>query len=162
VNRRERGAGGGSPDKAVPQGTRAQLHDAISDRLHLWRANQAMVEHVLRQQCNLDGQVVIVCDTADEIGGPLSEALAEKAGCAHQMAEHRLKVTARGNEAQTTIAVLPASLVATLVAGSNPTVAAALKQPARPGAIYVVVIAFGGTTLLAALRLACRASTGVG
>jgi len=135
---------------------------SVELRLRLWRENQSMAEHVLRQQCDLDGRVVVVCDTADEIGGPLSEALAEKAGCREELEQHRQKIAARDNEIQTTITVLPASIVGALLGDSNPTVAAALKQPARSGAIYVVVIGFGGTTLLAVPRPTCRASTGVG
>jgi Flp pilus assembly protein TadB len=135
---------------------------SVELRVRLWRENQEMAEHVLRQQHDLDGQVVVLCDTADDIGGPLSEALAEKAGCLDELERHRRKVLAKGNEAQTTIIVLPVNVVAELLKDSNPTVAAALKQPARSGTIYAVIIGFGGSTLLAAPRPACRASAGVG
>jgi hypothetical protein len=134
---------------------------SVELRLHVWHENQQMAEHILSQQKTLDGQAMILCDTTDEVGGPLSNVLAEKAGCAQQMAEQRQKIEAKGTEFQTTVSVLPVGLVAALMI-STPTVAEALRRPCPSGMIYVVIIGSGGTTLIVTPRPVRRPSAGVG
>jgi hypothetical protein len=135
---------------------------SIELRLHIWRENQAMAEHILSQQKTLEGQVLLLCDVNDDVGGPLSKVLAEKAGCAQQMIEQRQKIEAEGKAFQTTVAVLPIGLVAALVEVTNPKIAEALKKPAPSGMMPVVIIGSGGTTLIVTPQPARRSSTGVG
>lgn len=135
---------------------------SVALRMHIWRENQAMAEHVLGQQKNLDGQVLLLCDTTDAVGGPLSNVLTERAGCSREMIEQRRKIEAKGTEFQTTVAVLPVDLVAALVEITTPRVAESIRRPCPPGMLYVVIVGSGGTTALVIPRPARRAAAGVG
>jgi hypothetical protein len=124
----------------------------LRQRLAIFEANIGMIDHVLSQAKDLDGQALIICDVRDRVGGRLSRALAEKAGTTADMDAHRTRLDAKGQAFQTTIAVLPIEAVRLAIQDSNPSVALALGRPVPAGAVYAVIIAAGGTTLLAPPR----------
>lgn len=134
----------------------------LEQRLHIWHENQELAAHILRQAKNLDGQVLVICDVRDRVGGRLSRALAEKAGTTADLEAHRARLEAKGELFQTTIAVLPTEAVRLALQDSNPSVALALARPVPAGAVYAVVIAAGGTTLLAPPRPAKGPTPGQG
>lgn len=111
-----------------------------------------MAKHIARAAPNLDGHLLLVCDTTDSVGGPIASAIAEHAGLTEEMKRHAEKLTKKGDDAQTMIAVVPIAAMAAMIEDSNPDVTAALHGILPDDAIFIVVIAAGGTSLLATRR----------
>jgi hypothetical protein len=128
------------------------MNASMVERLRIWQENQAVGLLMLSKASTHQNVALLVCDTADEIGGPLSQTIAEKAGSAESMAEHQKKILAAGH-IQTALSVVPVGLLASVLVISTPSIAETLRRtPPQAGAIYVVVIAAGGTTLLQVAR----------
>lgn len=119
----------------------------MNARADFWNRNADTVALLLSKVPQLDGLTVILADARDEVGGVLVRAVAEAKG--HDDIEAELdKLASQG--IPTGMALLPTSIVAAALQESNPRVANVLNglpPPAR--AIWVVVIADGGSMLLA-------------
>jgi hypothetical protein len=120
----------------------------FDQRVQFFRANQQMAEHMMAKAEKLDGHVLLVADATDSIGGPLSLALATKAGCAQQVIEQQAKLAAKGDQIPTTISIVPLAMMIRLIEISNPGIAKALELRVPPEFIYAVIISKGGTTLM--------------
>ncbi len=125
---------------------------STESRVAIWKHNETVAEHMMQRAGNRENQAILICDTSDEIGGPLSEAIAAKAGCEDSMRDHREKIDAKGTSFQTSVAVIELPLLRALVRVTHPAVAEALRTTLPCGAFFALVIACGGVTLIAAKR----------
>ncbi len=116
-------------------------------RADFWDRNADTVALLLSKVPQLDGLTVILADTRDVVGGELVRAVAGAKG--HDDIEADLdKLASQG--IPTGVVLLPTSVVATVLQESNPKVADVLNGLPPPAhAIWVVVIADGGSMLLA-------------
>lgn len=118
----------------------------MTTRKAFWNHNAETVSLLLSKVSQLDGFTVILADTQDSVGGELVRAIAEAKG--QDIQADLDKLASQG--IPTGMALLPTSIVAEVLREANPRVSrllAALPPPAR--AIWVVVIADGGSMLLA-------------
>jgi hypothetical protein len=119
-------------------------------RMHLLKHNRAAVMVMLgkaRGEGKGSALVAIVADTTDVIGRDIASAFAEKSDPSLDVGAEARRVQARG-EIPTFVVVVPLALAATGFALSHPNIAKGLGQPARPGALPIVLVGSGGATLV--------------
>lgn len=118
----------------------------MTTRKAFWNHNADTVALMLAKVPDLDGRVVVLADTRDIVGGELIRAVAAAKGS--DIEADLDKLATQGTP--TGMVLLPTGIVAEVLRGINPRISnllAALPPPAR--AIWVVVIADGGSMLLA-------------
>lgn len=121
----------------------------MKTRKDFWKHNADTLDLALSQASQLDGMVAILADVRDEVGGGLIRTLAEVRG--QDIEPEIAKLATQG--IPTGLALLPTKIVAEFLLASNPKISYILSElppPAR--AIWVVVIADGGSMLLATPR----------
>lgn len=121
----------------------------MTTRKDFWSHNADTVDLALSRASQLDGMVAILADVRDEVGGGLIRTLAEVRG--QDIEPEIAKLATQG--IPTGLALLPTKIVAEFLLASNPKISYILSElppPAR--AIWVVVIADGGSMLLATPR----------
>jgi hypothetical protein len=117
----------------------------MTSRKDFWAHNASTVDLALSQASELDGMVAILADVRDEVGGGLIRTLAEVRG--QDIEPEIAKLATQG--IPTGLALLPARIVAEVLRENNPQIAHVLLTLTPPeDAIYVVVIADGGSMLL--------------
>jgi hypothetical protein len=118
----------------------------MTTRKAFWHHNADAVALMLSQVSDLDGRVVVLADTRDIVGGELIRAVAAAKGS--DIEADLDKLATQG--IPTGMVLLPTGVVAGVLREINPRISnllAALPPPVR--AIWVVVIADGGSMLLA-------------
>jgi hypothetical protein len=115
-------------------------------RKDFWAHNADTVALMLAKVPDLDGLTVILADTQDIVGGGLVRAVAEAKG--QDIQADLDKLASKG--VPTGMMLLPTNIVVEVLRESNPKIAYLLSELTPPArAIWVVVIADGGSMLLA-------------
>ncbi len=115
------------------------------ERLRLWLYNRDHAALMLARESDLTGQLLLVVDARDPVGGGIAKVLADQQ---HMDLDAHARKTLAKNEIPTLISIMPTDLIRTVIAEANPLVAEALGRSPAPGGIWVIVIAAGGTSLL--------------
>ncbi|HEX7603108.1 MAG TPA: hypothetical protein VF316_15935 [Polyangiaceae bacterium] len=126
------------------------MNSALAARLHLLACNREWTSVALARVMADGGDaqqlVVLILDTTDEVGRGLARALAER----HPKlsVEHHERVVLGKGQIPTVLAVIEVALARSLLAESNPSVAARLTAVPPGGRVRVVSISEGGAVLV--------------